>query len=145
MHSDEDILWAVVEAGDEDLTPPPPGELLKGAKIFMASFEAKVAVVRSRLDANQRVVFHGATNGLNNFLYLAGLADRSDISVYDGDASKTGRFLPTCPQPILAAGDESYRRADVVYISAMTYFDPIARFLMQHHGLSAAHIEGLFP
>ena len=50
-------------------------------------------------------LFHGATNGLNNFLHLARLADTPNIVVFDGDESKAGRFLPACPNPIRAVDD----------------------------------------
>lgn len=84
--------------------------------------------VRAALDQHGRVAFHGATNGLNNFLWLAGLAGNAFITVYDGDETKRGRYLPTCPNPVrLAGSDPEYVREPVIWVSAMTFFQPILR------------------
>ncbi len=82
------------------------------------------AVVRS-LGRGERVAFHGANNGLNIFLHLAGIESWGEIFVFDGDSSKTGQFLPACPNPIRAASDPAYREVDRIFVAATSFFDEI--------------------
>ncbi len=97
------------------------------------------------LRAGERIAFHGANNGLNNALFLAGLSGHVQISVFDGDDSKSGKFLPTISSPIRHSADSAYREFDRVVISALTFYDECHRFITQRHGLPAEIILPLSP
>lgn len=145
VHSDEDILWIVVEACDPRLVPAPgtaPFANIENG--FIANLRAMSEAVRGRLATDRVVAFHGATNGLNNFLHLARLADTPNIVVFDGDESKAGRFLPACPNPIRAVDDPSYAALPALFVSAMTYFEAIRRHAINRHGLYQKNIFPLF-
>ena len=139
--SDEDTLWAVVEAAEPD-----PGSvarlpwLFASAKAAMLANLTKKAGMVAEHARRGAVAFHGATPGLNNFLHLAGMTGRSDIALFDGDAQKAGRYLPACASPILHTEDPRYATAPVIFVSAMTFFEPIRRFSTARRGAGATLI-----
>lgn len=100
--------------------------------------------VRKLLSAGRPIAFHGATNGLNIFLHLLDLGTHPNVVIYDGDESKTGQFLPASRNPILHASEASYRDMHTVLVSAVSFFEPISRFLQEHHGFSHSQVRPLF-
>lgn len=129
--------------------PPPAGELREetllrhAAETLDALFRTCGADVARRLDQGESVAFHGATNGLNSFLSLTGLGAHPRIRIYDGDDTKVGMFLPTCPHPIASSADPAYASHHVVYVSAVTFLRPILRFAAEVHGLPADRLKPL--
>lgn len=97
------------------------------------------------LASGKRVAFHGANNGLNNIMALAGLSDTSWITVFDGDESKTGKFLPACANPIRHSKDPFYSQVDEIYISATTFLDEIREFLFTFHNIDPSKVRPLYP
>lgn len=89
--------------------------------------------IRQALEIGDTIAFHGATNGLNNFLFLSGLSDFDGFLLFDGDDNKTGKYLPTCRTSIRNAKDDSYKKVDRVFISAGTFFDEIKQSIMSEH------------
>lgn len=119
--------------------------LIDGSRKLMESIDYIKEELGLALGAGKRVAFHGATNGLNNLLYLTGFANHPDILIYDGDDTKTGGYLPTCPNPIRHSSDVSYREIDTVFISAMTFYKECAGFINKQHGIPFAKIKPISP
>lgn len=95
------------------------------------------------LRVGKKVAFHGACNGLNNFIYLSGLQVSPNLYVFDSDESKENHYAPTLKTPIRIATDPSYKGIDMVYVAAMTYFDEIKQFLTNTHDFSPNQIRPL--
>jgi len=87
----------------------------------------KLNIINS-LNLGKTVGFHGATNGLNTFLYVTGLGNNTNIRIYDGDSSKHGFYLPACISPILSPNDDTYSENNLLVISAMSFYDQIFDF-----------------
>lgn len=111
---------------------------------FEKNFNYANENIRQALEIGETIAFHGATNGLNNFLFLLGLSDFDGFLLFDGDDSKTGKYLPTCKTSIRNAKDDSYKKADKVFISAGTFFDEIKQSIMSEHSLTTEQIVPLF-
>ena len=75
-----------------------------------------------------------------NTLFALGNIDCSNILLFDGDESKAGTFVPSCPVPILEATSQRYKEADIVIVTAMTFFDDIRSFLESHHSIPSDRI-----
>jgi len=102
--------------------------LIKSAHSFYELLTLKCEIIRRTLDIGQFVGFHGATAGLNTFLYITGLGNHPNIRIYDGDAAKVSSYLPACYSCILSPYDKSYESNSLLVISAMTFFEEIKQF-----------------
>ncbi len=144
--SSEDSLWLIVSraGGGRTADVAEPANMAGFAAQLDASISAKAGLVRQDLAAGKTVAFHGATNGLNNFLHLTGFSGAAGVVVFDGDTTKTGRYLPTCPTPIRSVDDPSYGSMPRIFVSAMTFFEPIRRFAIDHHGRAPDSVQPLF-
>ena len=135
-----DTLFAFISKRDSPSRILPNSDsvefISQSAGAFGTALSDTADSIRRHLDMGLNVGFHGATNGLNIFLHMSGLGDRNGIRLYDGDDSKHGLFLPACTAPIMHPANPSYKENGLLVISAMSYFDPIARFAFQAHGLS---------
>ena len=78
------------------------------------------------------IIFHGATPGLNSFLFLTKLGNCPAVIITDGDEEKHGKFLPTHNVAIVSPSATLYQGADLVIISAPSFYKPIE-----------SHIRGL--
>lgn len=114
------------------------------AVTFRKSIIEANRVVREALKHGEIIAFHGATNGLNNALFLIGLSDCNQFLLYDGDENKSGKYLPACVNRITHSKDDSYKSANKVFISTTTFFDEIKQFIINEHGLSPEIIIPLF-
>jgi SAM-dependent methyltransferase len=122
------------------------GALLTAARRRCAENVANAArTIRSRLDGGESVALHGAGNGLNNFLYLSGLLGDLRLTVFDGDETKTGQYLPGHPAPIRNAADPAYRTFDRIYVAASDFFTQIREGAMRRHSIDPERIERLMP
>lgn len=143
--TEEDVAWAVLEVCEKatvvevDIDPA----FQRFAERLPHSLSAKAAELRALLAKGLTVGFHGASCGLNAFLYLTSLGDEPGVALFDGDDSKHGRFLPASPRPIAPAGGDAYRNVDVLYVAAMSFYDPIRRFALGQ-GLDPWRIRPLF-
>jgi len=108
-------------------------------------FEANLTYLKDTMQtltkSGKKIAFHGAGNGLNNLISMMAISDYKNMSIYDGDISKKGKFLTTCDIPIRFSEDESYEKNDVVFISALTFYDEIKSFIMKHHKMSDDKIK----
>lgn len=117
-----------------------PDLLQLAATSFRQVLESTGSLVKEAVSEGRKVAFHGATNGLNTFLYLLGTEIAGQCQVFDGDTSKTGLYLPACDKPILPSDHESYAEFDLTIVSAMSYFDQIRRFVMTHHRMDGGRL-----
>ncbi len=117
------------------------GLLRNASLIFRRNSERALRKVRAELARGKKVAFHGACNGLNNFLYLAGIKDGGrPIQVFDTDDAKTGTFLPVFPKSICAADDPRYAQFDLVCVAALTYYAEIEKYIMKRHGFTKKQV-----
>lgn len=146
LESANDLFTAVLGRPVESATPPCLAEmdlLTRAGAALEAMVGQRGAEIRSLLDQGKVVAFHGATNGLNNFLHLTRLGDHPEIRLFDGDAAKHGLFLPACNVAVGDPADPSYAQADVIFVSALSFFDAIAKGACQRHGLTADRLRRL--
>ncbi|MFA7681904.1 MAG: class I SAM-dependent methyltransferase [Candidatus Peribacteraceae bacterium] len=109
------------------------------AKNFNQGLAPILSVITKAQSEGKTIAFHGACNGMNT-LFALGDIDCSKILLFDGDESKAGTFVPTCPIPILEATSPRYREADLVIVTAVTFFDDIRSFLESHHSIPSDRI-----
>jgi hypothetical protein len=148
--SREDCLYFLLEArGEPRLAPAeyPMDPLLPLAAVrFQNSLDYVREQVGGALARGERVALHGANNGLNNLLVLAGLASANEnLLIFDGDEAKTGKYLPASPTPIRHSSDAEYRKVDRAFIAALTFYPEIQRFLTGAVGLKPERIQPVFP
>lgn len=99
--------------------------------------------INSYLIKNQQVAFHGATAGLNTFLYITGLGQHPNIRLYDGDSSKEGFYLPACASRIMSPSDKSYIKNSLLVISAMSFFDEIKQSAVKKYNFNKSRVISL--
>jgi hypothetical protein len=95
--------------------------------------------IRNLVNDGHRVGFHGATQGLNAFVYLSGLRDHPNIRIYDGDLSKVGAYLPALSKAILSPLDSSYSKNSMLVVSALSFCEQIKTFAI-NQGVSLSSI-----
>jgi SAM-dependent methyltransferase len=145
MKSEDDTLWAVIVPGElEAGTVALPELFMKLTTRFIVPVQQRAEHIRRLLFSGKKVGFHGATNGLSNFLYLAGLTEEKNIYFFDADDSKHDCYLPGSPNPIRSPSDPYYSAMEALYVSAMTYFQPIRQFATTHGGLNQDQVKPLF-
>lgn len=145
MKSEDDTLWAVVVLGRAEEKPMPLPDVFKDLdRKFLSPIKQKVKFIRSILNSRKCVGFHGATNGLCNFLYLSGLSSDENLYFFDADESKHGFYIPGSPNPIASPCDPRYSKMEIMYVSAMTYFETISQFAQSHGSLKPGQIRPLF-
>lgn len=93
----------------------------------------------------KKIVFHGATNGLNNLLGLCELEENSNIEIIDGDIFKKGKYISACQNPIRCTEDYKTLEFDVVFISAMTFYTPIKKSLTHDFNIPDEKIRTIYP
>ena len=98
-----------------------------------------VPMIRRRVLAGEKVGFHGATNGLNILCHIAGLQNLP-IYIFDGDSTKTGRYLPASNSKIRNINDPLYRQIDMMVVSAMSFEEEIRADAVSRAGLSGENI-----
>ena len=101
--------------------------------------------VEKGLTKNQKIAFHGATNGLNNGLYLTGLVDQSNFVLFDSDEAKKGKFIPAFKNPICYSQDAHYKDMDKVFVSALSFYPEIREFLVSKVGINSSNVQPFFP
>ena len=89
-------------------------------------FDDMATSLAEALASGAKVAFHGATQGLNTFLHLTDLG-KADVSIFDGDETKAGLYLPACQKPVAHYLEEGYSKHDIIVVSAMSFCDAITR------------------
>jgi SAM-dependent methyltransferase len=140
LHSKNDLFTLVLEASHGNSlfssTLDESGLLLNSAKMIQNLLTNTAKKIKYCLDDGQHVGFHGATNGLNSFLFITGLGDYPNISIYDGDRSKLGMYLPASASPIKHYTDKSYGDNSMIVISAMSFYQQILDVIISKYKYS---------
>ena len=142
--SENDAFTVVLEAGSshvEEVQQLNEFDLLKTSDEAFKNVLKNISdVIRQQLNNGQYVGFHGATPGLNTFLYITGIGDHQNIRIYDGDLSKVGLYLPACSNPIMSSLDGSYDENSLLVISAMSFHEQIRKFALENAGYDSLHV-----
>lgn len=101
--------------------------------------------IRNLLERDKLVGIHGACSGVDVYLHLTGLGREKNLWVFDGDTSKSERFLPSCRNPIRHSLDPFYKEIDTVLIGASTFSRQIRNYLQDRMKFSPHKILRLFP
>lgn len=124
-------------------TTAPPTDTTGGSVELLRRFDSEW---RTTLEATRRLInefrvdrlaIHGCSVTLNNMLALLSLQREDNITLFDGDSRKVGKFLPAFERPIKAATDPEYRTMKNVIVAAMTFYAEIATFLETTHNIPA--------
>ena len=100
-------------------------DLNKISYIFKYQYER----FRNLLSGNGKILFYGATNGLNNLFYLIGdNIDYEQFRVTDSDPTKWNKFISSHPLPILSL--DHLKNYKTVCISALSFYDQIAKSIL---------------
>lgn len=144
LSRENDTFTVVLEAGSGHSDT---SQKLNEFQLILASAEAfqnlltnTAEEIRQHLSNDQHVAFHGATAGLNTFLFITELGNHPNIRLYDGDASKEGLYLPACSTRIMSPMDKSYVRNSLLVVSAMSFFEQIERFAVEKAGLNGSQV-----
>lgn len=144
LSRENDTLTVTLEAGSAHSDG---SQKLNELQLFQSSAEAfqnlltnTADEIRQYLNNGQYVAFHGATPGLNSFLFITGLGDHPNIRLYDGDASKEGLYLPACSTPIMSPMDRSYAENSLLVISAMSFYEQIKQFAVEKAGFNPSRL-----
>lgn len=133
-----DTLFYVLErSGQPDMSPvmESDDDLLRiAAENYKDGLRTIISVIRDAQQNGRTVAIHGACNGMNTLFALGGLSN-DHILLFDGDETKTGKFIPSCDLPILHASSERYKEAGLVIVAAVTFIEQIRSFLESHHGI----------
>jgi len=114
------------------------------SQIQETTTELRKTIQQAR-DNHQKVGFHGACNGLNILLHLIGLGSATNLFIFDSDTAKTGKYISCFGRPIQHTSDPEYKTMDIVYISAMSFYDEIKNDLDSRAELSNTRRLPLFP
>lgn len=145
-----DTLFYVLKRRGEPLIDlPDNGErddelFATAAAKFKSGLKHAIDMIKDAQRQGKTVACHGACNGMNT-LFALGDISPDHILIFDGDESKAGLFVPSCPVPILPATSPRYREADLVIVTAMTFYDQIRTFVESQHGFPPERIVPMYP
>jgi 2-polyprenyl-3-methyl-5-hydroxy-6-metoxy-1,4-benzoquinol methylase len=114
--------------------------LQDSAKLFNQNFLYFNDKVQSLLSDGKNIAFYGATNGLNNLLVLSNLHTNQNIRVVDSDEFKHGKFISGCSNAICSPEIFATTEFDFIFVSALSFYQPIKQFLMQKYNIPEAKI-----
>ena len=109
------------------------------AEKFRNGFTPITTLIRKMQEEGKCIAFHGACNGLNTLFALNDISTKN-ILIFDGDENKDGMYIPSCSIPILPATSPRYREADLLIVSAMTFYEQIHAFATSQHDIPAKNI-----
>lgn len=136
------LFFVLARSGQPDMSPVTESDdnlLRVAAKNYKDGLRTIVSVIRDAQQSGKSVAIHGACNGMNTLFALGGLSS-DHILIFDGDETKTGKFIPSCDLPILHASSDRYKEADLVIVAAVTFIEQIRSFLESHHGIPPERI-----
>jgi len=143
----DDSLWVVVQP----TTLPVRRNHTFDGKVYLerawTAFDTAISesrdAIQKHLASGDLVGFHGATNGLNTFLFATGLRGER-IAIFDGDTTKVGKYVAASPTPIRHCDDPDYSLAAVIFVSAMTFYPEIVRGAACRHHIAESKFRPLF-
>lgn len=141
----DDLLWGVVSPSRREQKLMSLPDIFRDMeRRFISPAGQKAELIKNVLGLGKNIGFHGATNGLCNFLYLSGLSGEKNLYIFDSDESKHGFYLPGNPNPIGSPYDPQYSKMDIMYVSAMAFYEIISRFAQSNSTLNSNRIRPLF-
>ena len=146
--TNSDTLWFFIEANKEPTNSnsfPMEEELPIAAVKYHQNLTLISQKLNSLSDQGKTIAIHGSSNGLNNLFFLSDLEKYKNIKIFDGDLSKTGKYLPACSLPIRHSMDPTYKKMDFVFIAALSFYSEIKDFLIFKHGMKEEQIQSLYP
>jgi len=142
MTREHDTFYCVLSAASiQSANGREPNEhrlLLESTAAFADLFDRFASTIRASLLHGNKIGFHGATAGLNTFLYVSGLGGNPNVRIYDADHSKHGFYLPASTSQILSPLDRSYSKNDHLIVSAMSFYSQIKDFALNVAGVREA-------
>lgn len=143
--SEDNLAFVLRPTQPHGPTAQSPDTIAKNCAARIASaIDTARAVLVDALAAHPWIAVHGATNGINTLFHLLALSDIDRIVIFDGDETKSGRFLPALPTAVRHTADPIYADAPAVFIGATAYFDEITQFLFDTHGIDRRIVQPLF-
>jgi len=130
---------------------PDAGAVCDGSEALVKAFSAKATAHIDRLrdfgmcNQGQPVAFIGASVGLSNILHLSGIGKMMDVEIFDGDALKTGRYLPGFEKPIKLTADVALEKHRNIFITPLNFFSEIKKQISSRPGMASVAIEAVFP
>lgn len=120
--------------------------LIRSAESFCDVSENVYNLIHKLTNSSKKISFHGACNGLNTIVTLCDFKDKflNEVTIFDGDEYKTGKYLSSCPNAILHSNDSRYKEIDHVIIFSMTYYNEIKSFIVSNHGIDPQNIHPLY-
>ena len=115
--------------------------LTKATNGFCVLLQEKLDDLLINIASGKNIAFYGATNGLNNLLYLINhdinqSLNLNKIPIYDSDKSKLGCYIPMSTNPIRHFNESNdLNEFDAIYITAGSFYNEI------HVSLSSAGVE----
>lgn len=142
--SKNNTLYFFLQLGEEAQVTSDAAKvcLEKAKKQFQTTLDL-MKFVESQIQANKKIAFYGATNGLNNLLYLTNMHQLSNFTIIDSDITKKGLYLPCSKVPVTTAEEANYKELDFIYVSAVTFINEIMDFLVNVKGVDAHKIKAL--
>jgi hypothetical protein len=120
-------------------------------KKLMDNYESKI---KDKLDRfkqlitkseNKNIVLFGACNGLNSLLYSSEIdLSNYNISLVDSDDKKRDKYIPAFFNPIKFKADFEFKHADLIIISAHSFFDEIKNDLIDNHKVDSNIITSIY-
>ena len=147
LESENDCFTLVLSQGSKNLGRVEVLDeseiLIKSVESFQNLFGAFKEKIVEHLAAGETIGFHGATSGLNIFLYVTGLGGHSNIYIYDADRSKVGMYLPACLSPIMHHTDSSYSTHSLMIVASDSFFEQISIFAINEVGIDGSRLISL--
>jgi len=94
--------------------------------LVQSAFDYQLKRFIELINNDEKVLFYGATNGLNNLFHLANKSSSIDFEKYritDSDSKKWGKYISAHPLPILPLDELS--RYNTISISAPSFYGEI--------------------
>jgi SAM-dependent methyltransferase len=109
---------------------------------YLSVLPKAVSALKYEIETGRKVAFYGATNGLNNLLYLYGVGH--NVPILDGDRSKVGRFIPEAVKAIQWIGNAEPCQFEMIFITAGSFQDEIINELTNTYDVPRDRINCIF-
>ncbi len=104
---------------------------------FIKIFQHQLIRFKKYTSNKNNLVFYGATNGLNNLIFLSKIDKyNSNYSIIDGDITKVGKYLPSSPKKI--QHKKNLKKFKNICISAQSFKDEI---VFENFNITSTHFK----
>jgi hypothetical protein len=113
-----------------------------GSKIKSKLGRFKQLITQSE---NKNIVLFGACNGLNSLIYSSAIdLSNYNISLVDSDDKKIDKYIPAFNRQIKHKSDFEFKYANLIIISAHSFFDEIKNDLIDNHKIDSNIITSIY-